>query len=72
MLVVIKGVPVELPDPEAQILLHRGIATLPETSSRDPRTGGASSGTRTPRGPRPGTVSKQHKQSRGSSKKGTK
>lgn len=72
MLVVIKGVPVELPEPEAIVLLQKGYATLPEQSVTDPRMPRASSGTQTPRGRRQGTGSKPRKPSQGSRKKATK
>lgn len=72
MVVVIKGVPVELPEPEATLLLQRGLAHLPELSVTDPRTRAESSGTQTPRGHQQGTGSKPRKPSQGSRKKGTK
>ena len=72
MEVVIGGVVVELPEVEAELLLRRGIASLPERTSTDPRTGSGFSGIPTPRGRRPVTGSKPRKQSRGSSKKGIK
>lgn len=72
MRVVIKGVPVDLPEPEAILLLQRGVANLYEESVVEPRTQSGHSGTRTPRGRGQGTGSKPSKRSKGSSKTGTK
>lgn len=72
MRVIIKGVPLDLPDPTAILLLQRGAAHLPEESVVDPRTQSEPSGTQTPRGRERATVNKPSKRSKGSSKTGTK
>jgi hypothetical protein len=69
MLVIIKNVPIELPDLEAELLLHRGIAHLPELADLPIPTRFESSGTRTPRSRQPDMALKQRKSSKGSSKK---
>ena len=72
MKVIIKGVPVELPEPTAILLLQRGAAHLYEESVVDPRTQSEPSGTRTRRGQGQVTGNKPSKQSRASSKTATK
>ena len=72
MKVIIKDVPVDLPEPTAILLLQRGVAHLYEEAVVDPRTQQESSGTRTPRGRERATANKPSKRSKGSSKKGTK
>ena len=72
MKVIIKGVPVDLPEPTAILLLQRGAAHLYEESVVDPRTQSEPSGTPTRRGAGRATANKPSKRSRGSSKKGTK
>ena len=72
MKIVIKGVPVELPGPEATLLLQRGVAHLYEESTIEPRTRSGHSGIPTPRGQERATANKPSKRSKGSSKKGTK
>jgi hypothetical protein len=72
MRVIIKGVPLDLPGPEATLLLQLGVAHLPEESVIDPRTRSEPSGTPTRRGAPRATVSKPRKPSKGSQKKGTK
>lgn len=72
MRVIIKGVPLDLPGPEATLLLQLGAAHLPEESVVDPRTRSEHSGTPTPRGRERATVNKPSKPRKGSSKTGTK
>lgn len=72
MRVIIKGVPLDLPGPEATLLLQLGVAHLPEESVIDPRTRSEPSGIPTRRGAPRATVSKPRKPSKGSQKKGTK
>ena len=72
MRVIIKGVPLDLPGPEAILLLQRGVAHLPEESVVDPRTQSEHSGIPTPHGQEQATVSKPSKPRKGSSKTGTK
>ena len=72
MLVIVKNTPVELPDLEAQILLRRGIAHLPEVADLPTETRYASSGIPTLPSSPPATVRKPRKPSQGSSKKVTK
>lgn len=72
MFVIVNNTPVELPDLEAQILLRRGIAHLPEQADLPIPTRYESSGIPTlPLSP-PATVRKPRKPSQGSSKKVTK
>jgi len=72
MLVIVKNTPVELPDLEAEILLHRGIAHLPEVADLPMPMRFASSGIQTHHSSPPATVRKPRKPSQGSSKKVTK
>jgi hypothetical protein len=72
MRIIIKGVPLDLPGPEAILLLQRGVAHLPEESVVDPRTQSEHSGIPTPHGQEQATVSKPSKPRKGSSKTGTK
>ena len=72
MLVIVKNTPVELPDLEAEILLHRGIAHLPEVADLPIPTRYESSGIPTLPASPPVTVRKPRKPSQGSSKKVTK
>ena len=72
MRVIIKGVPLDLPGPEATLLLQLGAAHLPEESVVDPRTRFVHSGTPTPHGRERATVNKPSKPRKGSSKTGTK
>ena len=72
MRVIIKGVPLDLPGPEATLLLQLGVAHLQEESVVDPRTQSGHSGTPTPRGRERATVNKPSKPRKGSSKTGTK
>jgi hypothetical protein len=72
MRVIIKGVPLDLPGPEAILLLQRGVAHLPEESVVDPRTQSEHSGIPTPHGQEQAMVSKPSKPRKGSSKTGTK
>ena len=72
MFVIVNNTPVELPDLEAQILLRRGIARLPEQADLPTETRYASSGIQTlPSSPQ-GMGRKPRKPSQGSSKKATK
>ena len=72
MFVIVNNTPVELPDLEAQILLRRGIARLPERADLPTETRYASSGIPTLPSSPPATVRKPRKPSQGSSKKVTK
>ena len=72
MFVIVNNTPVELPDLEAQILLRRGIARLPERADLPIPTRYESSGIPTLPSSPPATVRKQRKPSQGSSKKVTK
>jgi hypothetical protein len=72
MRVIIKNTLVELPDLEAQLLLHRGIAHLPEQADQPTPTRYESSGIQTPHLRQQDTARKPRKQSPGSSKKATK
>jgi len=72
MLIIVNNTPVELPDLEAELLLRRGVAHLPEVADQPLPNRYESSSTRTPRSPRPATEPKPRSSSRGSSKKGTK
>jgi hypothetical protein len=72
MFVIVNNTPVELPDLEAQILLRRGIARLPERADLPIPTRYESSGTATLPSSPPATVRKPRKPSQGSSKKVTK
>ena len=72
MFVIVNNTPVELPDLEAQILLRRGIAHLPEQADLPIPTRYESSGIPTLPSSPPATVRKQRKPSQGSSKKVTK
>jgi len=72
MLVIIQGTPVELPPLEAQILLRRGIAHLPEQADLPIPTRYESFGTAMLPSSPPATVRKPRKPSPGSSKKVTK
>ena len=72
MFVIVNNTPVELPDLEAQILLRRGIAHLPEQADLPIPTRYESSGIPTlPSSPQ-GMARKPRKPSQGSSKKVTK
>ena len=72
MFVIVNNTPVELPELEAQILLRRGIAHLPEQADLPIPTRYESSGIPTlPSSPQ-ATVRKPRKPSQGSSKKVTK
>ena len=70
--VIVKGVPVEMPGYLAERLLRAGVAHLLEVSDQPIPTDSESSGTPTHHGPRPATVNKQRKSSKGSRKKATK
>jgi hypothetical protein len=72
MFVIVNNTPVELPDLEAQILLRRGIARLPEQADLPIPTRYESSGIQTLPSSPPATVRKPRKPSQGSSKKVTK
>lgn len=72
MRIVVKGVPVDIPGPEATLLLQLGVAHLYEESVIEPRTRSGHSGTPTRRGRERATANKPSKRSKGSSKKGTK
>ena len=72
MFVIVNNTPVELPDLEAQILLLRGIARLPERADLPIPTRYESSGIPTLPSSPPATVRKPRKPSQGSSKKVTK
>ena len=72
MFVIVNNTPVELPELEAQILLRRGIAHLPEQADLPIPTRYESSGIPTLPSSPPATVRKQRKPSQGSSKKVTK
>ena len=73
MFVIVNNTPVELPDLEAQILLRRGIARLPEQADLPTETRySESSGIPTLPSSPPATVRKPRKPSQGSSKKVTK
>ena len=72
MLVIVKNTPVELPDLEAEILLHRGIAHLPEVADLPMGTRYESFGTAMLLSSPQVTVRKPRKPSQGSSKKVTK
>ncbi len=72
MFVIVNNTPVELPDLEAQILLRRGIARLPERADLPTETRYESSGIPTLPSSPPATVRKPRKPSQGSSKKVTK
>lgn len=72
MFVIVNNTPVELPDLEAQILLRRGIARLPERADLPIPTRYESSGIPTLPSSPPATVRKPRKPSQGSSKKVTK
>jgi len=72
MFVIVNNTPVELPDLEAQILLRRGIAHLPEQADLPIPNRYESSGIPTPPSFPPATVRKPRKPSQGSSKKATK
>lgn len=72
MLVIVNNTPVELPDLEAELLLRRGVARLPETADLPIPTRYESSSTPTPRSPQPATAPKRRNSSRSSSKKDTK
>ena len=73
MLVIVKNTPVELPDLEAEILLHRGIAHLPEVADLPMGTRySESSGTAMLPSSQQGMGRKPRKPSQGSSKKVTK
>ncbi len=71
MRVIIQNTMVELPDLEAQLLLHRGIAHLPEQADEPMQTRYESSGIQTPPSRQQATARKPRKQSPGSSKKAT-
>lgn len=70
MVVVIKGVAVELPEAEAQRLIQLGYAHLLEVATVEP--GGKFSSTRTPRGQKQATGSKQRNSQSGLSKQAIK
>ena len=72
MFVIVNNTPVELPDLEAQILLRRGIAHLPEQADLPIPTRYESSGIPTLPSSPPDMVRKPRKPSQGSSKKVTK
>ncbi len=72
MFVIVNNTPVELPDLEAQILLRRGIARLPEQADLPTETRYASSGIPTPPSFQQGMARKPRKPSQRSSKKVTK
>jgi hypothetical protein len=70
MVVVIKGVAVELPEAEAQRLIQLGYAHPLEVATVEP--GGKFSSTRTPRGQKQATGSKPRNSQNASSKQATK
>ena len=72
MRIIIKGVPLDLDEPTAILLLQRGVAHLPEQSVVEPRMRSEDSGTQTRPGRERATGNKPSKPSKGSSKKGTK
>lgn len=72
MRVIIKGVPMDLPGPEATLLLRAGVAHLYEESVVDPRMRSEPSGIPTPHGLEQDTDNKPSKPRKGSSKTGTK
>ena len=73
MFVIVNNTPVELPDLEAQILLRRGIARLPEQADLPTETRySESSGIAMPPSSPQGMGRKPRKPSQGSSKKVTK
>lgn len=72
MFVIVNNTPVELPDLEAQILLRRGIARLPEQADLPIPNRYESSGIPTLPSSQQGMVRKPRKPSQGSSKKVTK
>ena len=72
MLVIIRNTMVELPPLEAEMLLHRGIAHLPEVADLPIPTRFEFYGTATPRFVPQATVNKVRKSSRGSSGTATK
>ncbi len=72
MRIIIKGVPLDLDEPTAILLLQRGVAHLPEQSVVEPRMRSEDSGTQTHPGREQATGNKPNKPSKGSSKKGTK
>ena len=72
MRIIIKGVPLDLDEPTAILLLQRGVAHLPEQSVVEPRMRSEDSGTQTHPGRELATGNKPSKPSKGSSKKGTK
>jgi len=72
MFVIVNNTPVELPELEAQILLRRGIAHLPEQADLPIPTRYEYSGIPTPPSFQQGMARKPRKPSPGSSKKVTK
>ena len=72
MFVIVNNTPVELPDLEAQILLRRGIAHLPEQADLPTETRYESFGTAMLPSSQQGMARKPRKPSQGSSKKVTK
>jgi hypothetical protein len=72
MLVIVNNTPVELPDLEAELLLHRGVARLPEQADLPLGNRYESSSTPTPPSPQPAPAPKRRSSSRASSKKATK
>jgi len=73
MFVIVNNTPVELPDLEAQILLRRGIAHLPEVADLPTETRfSESSGIQMLPSSQQGMGRKPRKPSQGSSKKATK
>ena len=72
MFVIVNNTPVELPELEAQILLRRGIAHLPEQADLPIPNRYESFGIPTLPSSPPATVRKPRKPSQGSSKKVTK
>ncbi len=71
-IVIVKGVPVEIPGALAERLIRAGVAHLPETSDLPTPTDSESSGIPTHLGPPPATDSKPRKSRKGSGKKATK
>lgn len=70
--VIVKGVPVEIPGALAERLIRAGVAHSLEIADEPIPTDSASSGIPTHRGPRQATGNKPRKSSKGSKKKTTK
>jgi hypothetical protein len=72
MRVIIKGVPLDLPELEATLLIQKGVAHLQEQSTLDQRTRFEPSGIPMPPGQEQATDNKPSKRSKGSRKTATK